>query len=287
MHPDSCPIHPLDPGFRAVFCLARPVHLGPAMELKAFPPHELRAVLRRFPTGVAVVTSRLDDMPSAIKAYDTAVASGTDAIKLYALYGRGQAKLEQVDLAAAEADFKAVHDIDKDHIGAQVGLDCRKLRLQLAAVDGDQPLSGRYSMSFLEMQADDAAVDFRPDHDRLFGQQRADRGHFVDHLADVNGLGLDGKTHRFGRLRCLLLRGRLALLRVGIALRAASAHGGGESEPRAGVVGLRCLFRNHTRFANCLKGAVEIARGRARIVDPFAEERRAVDHVDRDHGDER
>ncbi len=57
----------------------------------------------------------------AIKAFDAAAATGSDYIKVCALYGRGQAKLDQADLEGATADFKAVLELDKEHIGAQVG----------------------------------------------------------------------------------------------------------------------------------------------------------------------
>ncbi len=61
------------------------------------------------------------DGVSATKMFDVAIANGSDYIKVCALYGRGQAKLEQADLEGANADFTAVLAIDKDHIGAQVG----------------------------------------------------------------------------------------------------------------------------------------------------------------------
>jgi tetratricopeptide (TPR) repeat protein len=62
------------------------------------------------------------DHPAAITAYDQAVALGTEGIKLLALYGRGQTKLAQSDLDGARADFDAVYQQDKLHVGAQVGL---------------------------------------------------------------------------------------------------------------------------------------------------------------------
>ena len=62
------------------------------------------------------------DYPAAIKVYDGAATSGTDAIKKLAIYGRAQAKLAQNDLAGARADFDEVYKLDKGHIGAQVGL---------------------------------------------------------------------------------------------------------------------------------------------------------------------
>ncbi len=62
------------------------------------------------------------DPANAIKAFDAAEANGTDFIKLCALYGRANAKLDQADLEGATADYKAVLALDKDHIGAQVGI---------------------------------------------------------------------------------------------------------------------------------------------------------------------
>jgi tetratricopeptide (TPR) repeat protein len=61
------------------------------------------------------------DAASAIKAFDAAVASAP-ATKLAALYGHGRAKLAMADLDGARADFTAVLQANKDHIGAQVGL---------------------------------------------------------------------------------------------------------------------------------------------------------------------
>ncbi|HZJ70147.1 MAG TPA: tetratricopeptide repeat protein, partial [Planctomycetota bacterium] len=60
------------------------------------------------------------DDAEAIKAYDRAAAA--PAVKLAALFGRGTAKLELADLEGARADFSAALELDKDHIGAQVGL---------------------------------------------------------------------------------------------------------------------------------------------------------------------
>ncbi len=62
------------------------------------------------------------DDAEAIKAFDAAAANGADSIKLHALYGRGLAKLARADLAGARADFTSVLEIDKAHIGAQVGI---------------------------------------------------------------------------------------------------------------------------------------------------------------------
>jgi len=61
------------------------------------------------------------DPTSAIKSFDSALAADSK-VKLPAMYARGKAKLELVDLAGAKADFAAVLELAKDHIGAQVGL---------------------------------------------------------------------------------------------------------------------------------------------------------------------
>src|SRR6185312_11038492 len=61
------------------------------------------------------------DPASAVKAFDAAIAADP-TVKLPALYARGRAKLQLFDLDGAKADFAAVLDIAKDHIGAQVGL---------------------------------------------------------------------------------------------------------------------------------------------------------------------
>ena len=60
------------------------------------------------------------DPTAAIAAYD--LAAGDPAVKISALYGRGNAKLELSELDGARADFAAVLELAKDHIGAQVGL---------------------------------------------------------------------------------------------------------------------------------------------------------------------
>jgi tetratricopeptide (TPR) repeat protein len=60
------------------------------------------------------------DQAGAIKAFEAATTG--PATKLAALYGRGNASLALADLDAARADFTAVLALDKDHIGAQVGL---------------------------------------------------------------------------------------------------------------------------------------------------------------------
>jgi tetratricopeptide (TPR) repeat protein len=62
------------------------------------------------------------DTESAIKSFDQAVTTGVDNMKVLALYGRGRAKLARADLAGARADFAAVLELAKTHVGAQVGL---------------------------------------------------------------------------------------------------------------------------------------------------------------------
>jgi tetratricopeptide (TPR) repeat protein len=61
------------------------------------------------------------DPTGAVKAFDAALAADP-TVKLPALYARGRAKLQLLDFEGAKADFAAVLDIKKDHIGAQVGL---------------------------------------------------------------------------------------------------------------------------------------------------------------------
>ncbi|HEX4453837.1 MAG TPA: tetratricopeptide repeat protein [Kofleriaceae bacterium] len=61
------------------------------------------------------------DPAGAVKAFDAAIAADP-TVKLPALYARGRAKIQLLDLEGAKADFAAVLDIKKDHIGAQVGL---------------------------------------------------------------------------------------------------------------------------------------------------------------------
>ncbi|HEX3762608.1 MAG TPA: tetratricopeptide repeat protein [Kofleriaceae bacterium] len=60
------------------------------------------------------------DAAGAIQAYTQAMAA--PGAKPSALYGRGNAKLDLADLDGARADFAAVLELAKDHIGAQVGL---------------------------------------------------------------------------------------------------------------------------------------------------------------------
>jgi len=60
------------------------------------------------------------DHAAAVKAFDTAAANA--GVKLAALVGRGNAKLELADLEGARSDFAAALDLDRDHLGAQVGL---------------------------------------------------------------------------------------------------------------------------------------------------------------------
>ena len=61
------------------------------------------------------------DPADAVKAFDAALAADPK-VKLPVLYARGKAKLQLVDLDGAKADFAAVLELAKDHIGAQVGL---------------------------------------------------------------------------------------------------------------------------------------------------------------------
>ncbi|MFT3695221.1 MAG: tetratricopeptide repeat protein [Kofleriaceae bacterium] len=61
------------------------------------------------------------DAVAAIKSFDAALAADPKT-KLPVLYARGKAKLAQGDEAGAKQDFAAVLEIQKDHIGAQVGL---------------------------------------------------------------------------------------------------------------------------------------------------------------------
>jgi len=60
------------------------------------------------------------DMVAALSSYDRATSD--PAVKLDALYGRGNAKLARSDLDGARADFSAVLALAKDHLGALVGL---------------------------------------------------------------------------------------------------------------------------------------------------------------------
>ncbi len=60
------------------------------------------------------------DMAAALSSYDR--AANDPAVKLDALYGRGNAKLARSDLDGARADFSAVLALAKDHLGALVGL---------------------------------------------------------------------------------------------------------------------------------------------------------------------
>jgi tetratricopeptide (TPR) repeat protein len=60
------------------------------------------------------------DAAGAVQSYTLAVTA--PAAKLSALYGRGNARLELAEIDRARADFTAVLELAKDHIGAQVGL---------------------------------------------------------------------------------------------------------------------------------------------------------------------
>ncbi len=61
------------------------------------------------------------DLPAAIAAFDQVIKLNK-ALAPAGLYGRGKAKLASGDLDGARADFTAILDQSKDHIGAQVGL---------------------------------------------------------------------------------------------------------------------------------------------------------------------
>src|SRR5262249_55104406 len=61
------------------------------------------------------------DLAAAVKSFDAAIAADPKTT-LPALYARGRAKLQLLDLDGAKADFTAVLDKAKDHVGAQVGL---------------------------------------------------------------------------------------------------------------------------------------------------------------------
>lgn len=63
----------------------------------------------------------MNDPKGAVQEFDAALAADPNT-KLPALYARGRAKLQLLDLEGAKADFAAVLAIAKDHIGAQVGL---------------------------------------------------------------------------------------------------------------------------------------------------------------------
>ena len=60
------------------------------------------------------------DTGAAVTAYGRATKD--PAVKLDALYGRGNAQLDAGQLDAARADFAAILAVAKDHLGAQVGL---------------------------------------------------------------------------------------------------------------------------------------------------------------------
>ncbi len=61
------------------------------------------------------------DYPAAVKSFDAAIVADPK-VKLPAMYARGRAKLLLADLDGAKADFAAILETSKDHIGAQVGL---------------------------------------------------------------------------------------------------------------------------------------------------------------------
>jgi tetratricopeptide (TPR) repeat protein len=61
------------------------------------------------------------DTDNAIKAFDKAAAANA-GLQIPSLYGRGRAKLASTDLTGARDDFSKVLAVQKDHIGAQVGM---------------------------------------------------------------------------------------------------------------------------------------------------------------------
>jgi tetratricopeptide (TPR) repeat protein len=64
--------------------------------------------------------SAFGDYAAAIKSFDAATAS--QSLKVHALLGRARAKQAMNDRDGARADFVEVLDVQKDHVGAQVGL---------------------------------------------------------------------------------------------------------------------------------------------------------------------
>ncbi len=76
------------------------------------------------------------DPAAAVKSFDAALAADPK-VKLPVLYARGKAKLQLVDLEGAKADFAAVLELSKDHIGAQVGLAAAQPAEQSAQREAD------------------------------------------------------------------------------------------------------------------------------------------------------
>src|SRR5258708_4336540 len=93
-----------------------------------------------------------------------------------------------------------------------------RLRLVFGAVDRDQARAGADRLPFLEMQSDDASVDFRADDHGFLREQRTDRGNIVGYFLDLDRLRLDrqsGVAGGSGR-RCRGL-GRIGFLcRIGL-----------------------------------------------------------------------
>jgi predicted Zn-dependent protease len=88
---------------------------------------KLQAMVQREPKNafwqlyLGWALSAKGDPAGAVKAFDAAIAADP-TVKLPALYARGRAKIQMLDLDGAKADFAAVLELKKDHIGAQVGL---------------------------------------------------------------------------------------------------------------------------------------------------------------------
>ncbi len=76
------------------------------------------------------------DAAAAIAAYDLALAA-PNPYEISATYGRAQARFVQGDLAGARADFAAVLELDKTHLGAQVGLAAALPSAQAQQREGD------------------------------------------------------------------------------------------------------------------------------------------------------
>jgi tetratricopeptide (TPR) repeat protein len=76
------------------------------------------------------------DPAAAVKSFDAALAADPKT-KLPVLYARGKAKLQLVDLEGAKADFAAVLELAKDHIGAQVGLAATRPAAQSSVREAD------------------------------------------------------------------------------------------------------------------------------------------------------
>jgi tetratricopeptide (TPR) repeat protein len=101
----------------------------------------LQALATAAPTDAALqlylgwANAQTGNTPEAVKAFDRAMQS--PPLKIAALYGRARAKLAQVELDGARADFAAVLEQAKDHIGAQVGLAAALPAAQAAQQEAD------------------------------------------------------------------------------------------------------------------------------------------------------